>query len=140
MARFQTRVSRKVRFVTGKVDPEIMKGLGEGLVESIQRRMSAALNVYDTPAAPLKPSYAKFKQRKYGTAVRDLFATGRTRRSMKVLSASPGRAVIGFTDAIANMRVAINNRRERQFGVSPDDRRGLMDPVRKIAVVKVTSA
>jgi hypothetical protein len=62
--------------------------------------------------------------------VRDWHLTGRTLRAMRVLSASAGKAVIGFSDPVANMRAVINNRRHRQFGVSPKDQQILL---RKLA-------
>lgn len=83
--------------------------------------MDRALDVFDQPAPPLKPGYAKLKGRRFGSTVRDLKATGRMRRSMKVLSAAVNKVTLGFTDAVTNMRAAINNRRVRQYGVSPTD-------------------
>jgi hypothetical protein len=35
------------------------------------------------------------------------------------MSASENRVVIGFTDPVAEQRVVFNQRRERQWGVSP---------------------
>ena len=82
--------------------------------------------MYDQPAPPLSLGYGRRKQRLGLQNKRDWTLTGRTLRSMKVLSAGPNQARIGFTDATANFRASINNRRARQFGVSPSDKAKLI--------------
>ena len=141
MARFQTKIIRsKSRFVANEFTPERMHELGRVIQDANIERIGLGLDVNDQPAPPLKEGYRRFKQRKGLDPIRNWRLTGRTLRSLRVLSAAHGRAVIGFTDAITGMRAAINNRRARQFGVSPVDRGKLMAELRKERTVKVEAA
>lgn len=119
---FKTKVS-KARFVVTGYSPEQMMQMGGRLLdEGIKPRIRQGHTVYDSPAEPLSESYARRKKRLGKQAVRDWTLTGRTLRSLKVLTASPNRSVLGFTDEETNKRAFINNRRDRQFGVSPSDK------------------
>lgn len=104
-----------------------MQSIGQQLVDgAIRPRIKSGLTADDQPAPPLAVGYAKRKQRRGLNPIRDWTLTGRTLRSMKVLSAGPNQARIGFTDPTANMRAAINNKRARQFGMSPNDHEKLI--------------
>jgi hypothetical protein len=132
--RFQTKV-RHARFHVSGFSPEQMISIGEELISSIKDRTALALDVYDQPAAPLGSKgktggYAGYKSRVAPPAIRNLRLSGRTMRSLKVLSASENRAVIGFTDPITARRIAINSRKSRQFGVSPRDKLNLIRAVK----------
>jgi hypothetical protein len=105
--------------------PEDMIGFGTILNASIDARLSKGLDANDQPAAQLTTAYARYKRRIGKTGIRDWSLTGRLRRSMKVLSGAPNKAVLGFTDAITNLKAVFNNRRVRQYGVSPTDRKVL---------------
>jgi hypothetical protein len=143
---YQTKI-RSVRFAVGPFTGEQMAGIGEVLKDSILARIRSGLNAEDNPAKPLKPSvgkrqsYADRKRAKGLQPIRDWTWRGRTLRSMAVLSASPNRGVIGFTDAQTDVIAHINNQRERAFGVSPKDREKLIAAVREVqtgvAIVKV---
>lgn len=129
MARFQTKIKR-ARFTVPGYSPDQMVMLGNALRDSIEQRILRAEDVYDGAAQPLsskgkRGGYAAWKSKKAPPAERNWRYTGRTLRSMKVLSVATNRAVIGFTDAEANKRAAINNRRWRQFGVSPRNRQAV---------------
>ena len=108
-----------------------MLGFANVLNASIAARLDRGLDANDNPAPPLNPRYAKFKQRRYGSAIRDWKLTGQTRGSMKVLSAAPNKATLGFLDGTRRGRrgsvtiaqvVALNQRISRQYGVSPSDK------------------
>lgn len=127
--RFQTRIS-KARFTATVFTPQVMQAIAEPVALAIRQRISAGMDAQDQPAPPLKvkvgaknpnAGYRGLKQRRGLKPIRDWTFTGRTLRSLKVLSAAANKAVIGFTDAVSNMRAAINNRRWRQFGLSPKD-------------------
>jgi hypothetical protein len=108
-----------------------MLGFGEALAEDVKDRILRAEDAYDNPAPPLKPNYAKVKQRKYPPAIRNLQFTGRTLRGLRCLEASENKAVVGFSDPVAAQRIAINNRRvgvPRQFGASPKN----MENIRRV--------
>ena len=134
MAKFQTKIIRsKARFVVTGYKPEQMASLGQSLIDyAIKPRLARAEDIYDAPAPALKPNYAKFKQRRSPPAIRNWQLTGRLLRSMKVLRAAQNKAVIGFTDAATNLRAFLNNRRARQFGVSPKDRQILVQALRRL--------
>lgn len=129
---FETKF-RKVRFVGNGYTPAQMTQVGNGLiVRGIVPRIQAGRTVDDSQAPPLRPAYAKAKARLHPPAVRNWTFTGRTLRSLKVLTAAENRAEIRFTDAETNKRAFINNRRSRQFGVSNADRTILSDEFGKL--------
>lgn len=136
---FETRI-RRVRFVTSGYSGEQMAAAGRGLItRGIVPRIQAGLTVGDAAAPPLSVGYAKTKARRAPPAVRNWTFSGRTLRSLKVLTAAPNKAVLGFTDAETNKRAAINNRRSRQFGVSGGDQRVLSEEFGKLpAPVRAT--
>lgn len=132
-SRYQTKII-KARFVHSPFTAQQMAAFGQSLLDDIWTRISEAKNAYDAPAIPLKPGYAKWKKRRYGTDLRNLQATGQTRRATKVLSASQNEAVLGPLPGIHGVGkrkgimltyaqiLFLNNRRERQWGVSPSNR------------------
>jgi len=144
MAKFSP-VVRSARFVYSPYTPEQMYGLGEAFRAAQDEALAAGLNVYDVPAAPLKrrasgkPGYPESKLRKGLKPIRDWFWRGRTRRSIKTLQANENRVVIGATDAEADRIIRFNNRRERQFGMSPRRMQAVMDYVRRLKFVTTKS-
>lgn len=118
-------VIKRVRFESRGFSPEQMLGFGNVLLKSIQTRLDKAQDIYDQAAPPLKPQYQRRKERYAGTSVRDLRLTGRTRRSMKVLEVGQNYGVIGLSDPEAANRIRWNQRRSRQWGVSPQNEKDL---------------
>jgi len=120
---FETTYQR-VRFRTEGWTPQEMAQAANGFIKNgLLPRLAAGLTTTDMPAPPLKPGYAKWKvsnMRK--KPLRDMDRTGRTIRSIKVLTAGANIAKIGTTDALTNARIFYNSRIVRQFGVSPNDR------------------
>jgi len=117
---------QSVRFVFVGYDQTQMRAIGDGFLKnSILPRIRNGLNVYDQPARALSPGYLKQKLKAGGKPIRDWNLTGRLMRSTRVTTARDNYAVLGATDAAINDRLFYNNRRERQFGVSPNDRPGL---------------
>ena len=127
---FQAKITR-ARFVLGPFTSEDMLTIGGVLRDSIAERIGKGLNVNDAPARALKPGrngrrgYPDYKSARGLQPIRDWFWTGRTMRSLKVKSASENRAAIGFVDPKADRVAHLNNMRERQFGISPRDRKVL---------------
>jgi hypothetical protein len=142
--RFQT-VKRRARFSVAGYSANQMELIGQSVRDDIEQRILSARDVNDSPTPPLKNGargngYASQKARKAPPAIRNWKFTGRTLRSMKVLSAAPNQAKIGFTDAVANKRAFYNNRRWRQFGVSPGNRKALVQALRQVKFVSVKAA
>ena len=138
---FKTKIS-KARFVVSGLTSQQMVEIGAVCVDSIKERLSHGQNVSDTSAKPLSAGsrgrgYRTYKARRSPPAVRNWRFTGRTLRAMRVLRADENKAVIGFSDPIAAMRAAINNRRERQFGISPASWRNILAEVEDQRVVRV---
>ena len=138
MPRFQT-VVRRARFVYSPFTAFEMQGFAQILADTIRQRIQSGQNIYDQAAAPLKPGkpgrrgYPDYKVARGGQPIRDWTWTGHTLRCLKVLTANENRAVIGFLDEArpgrkqtASQIAFYNNRRERQWGVSPHDRERLV--------------
>ena len=127
---FQAEITR-ARFVLGPFTAADMLAVGNVLRDSIAVRIGKGLNVNDAPAKALKPGrsghrgYPDYKVARGLQPFRDWFWTGRTMRSLKVKSASENRVVIGFVDPNADRIAHVNQLRERQFGISPNDRKAL---------------
>lgn len=122
------KITRR-RFTAGLPPPENMLMLGTEVRDDVRKRILRAEDVFDQPAPPLKeradgkPGYPHYKVVKWGAKpIRDWWRTGRTLRSMQVLSVTFGKAVIGFVDQVTNNRAFFNNLRHRQFGISPSNR------------------
>lgn len=134
MPPFQAKIT-KARFVYSPFTAEQMTAIGNDLVKSIQERIHKGLDVNDQRAKPLKSAkgkyvpYARWKTRKGLQPFRDLFVTGRTMRSMKVISANENSGKIGFVDAHSDMVMHVNNLRSKQFGISPADHAALVKSV-----------
>ncbi len=138
--RFKTVISR-ARFTVSPYTPRQMVELGKVVRDSVRVRILRAVDVSDQPAPPLKKKvkgrgYPEWKARVRPPAIRNWRLTGRTMGAMRVLSANQNRVVIGFSDAVANLRAWYNNRRHRQFGMSPSDWRAALASVRKLHAVK----
>jgi hypothetical protein len=116
-----------------------MQGFAQVLADSIRARIQSGQNIYDQPAAPLKPGkpgrrgYPDYKAARGLQPIRDWTWSGHTLRCLKVLRANENRAEIGFLDEAAPWRkqtasqIAFwNNQRERQWGVSPRDRQAVL--------------
>lgn len=134
MPQFQT-VIRKARFVYSPYTAQGMQGFADVLATAIRSRIQSGQNIYDQAAAPLKPGqsgrrgYPDFKTARGIEPIRNWTWTGHTLRCLKVLSVNENRAAIGFLDEAfpgrsqtASQIAFFNNRRERQWGVSPRDR------------------
>ena len=142
--RFKTKISR-ARFTVSPFTPQQMAELGAVARDSIKARIMRGVDVSDQPAPSLAikigrgskgRGYAYWKSRKHPPAIRNWLYTGRTLGAMRVLTANQNRAVIGFSDAVANLRAWYNNRRHRQFGMAPSDWRAVIAAVRKLGAVK----
>lgn len=133
---FTPKVS-KARFALSRYSGQQMLSFGDALAESIKARISRGETIYDTPAPPLKEKYARYKLRRMGSGLRDWRYTGRTMRALRPLRANENRVVVGFSDPGVQVRVAVNNRRSRQFGMSPRDRSNIARVITSMKFVRV---
>lgn len=125
---FQPKI-QKARFILGPFSAEQMQRIAQAGLNSISARIRRGENCNDEPAKPLKPGrngrrgYPDYKMAHGLAPIRDWIGfRGKTMRSLKVKRVSENRATIGFTDPQSDMIAHINNRREKQFGISPKDR------------------
>jgi hypothetical protein len=104
-----------------------MAGIGKVLAKSIRDRIGSGLNALDQSAKPLRPGrrgkkgYPEYKQAHGIAPVRNWTWTGRTLRSLQVLSVNQNRGTIGFVDAMGDQKAHYNNLIEKAFAVSPKD-------------------
>ena len=119
----------KARFVLGPFSSEQMTTIGLFMCDRIRRRIQSGVNISDNPSKELTQKYMRAKQRRGLMPVRDWTWRGRTLRSLNVLRANENSVTIGFTDPQADKIAAVNNRREKAFGVSPEDRKALREIV-----------
>jgi hypothetical protein len=140
MAFFQT----KIRHSTMTFSPftaESMSVIGQVVLDHIRQRIQSVQDVTDGHAKPLKANYAEEKRkgryvamggaRKYsGLPVRDWTLRGRTLQSLKVKTASEDRVTIGPTMAETAMIIAVRNRQDHMWGVSPSDQEALYAVIR----------
>lgn len=120
---FETKI-RHARLTFSPFSSEQMADIGNVVLESIKDRILLARNADDAPAKPLAIKYADWKssaKNKYPgkSRLRDWSLRGKTLRSLKVKVASEDRATLGPTDPQSQMIVAVQNRRQRQWAVSP---------------------
>jgi hypothetical protein len=145
MARRIQTVKRRARFVSTGYSADEMLRVARLLRDDIEARILRAENVSDSPAPPLSDGkrgrgYRSFKARRAPPAIRNWRFTGRTLRAMIAFDAVRNRAKIGFQGALANKLASINNRRHRQFGVSPRNRQVISAAFRRIRFVQVQAA
>jgi hypothetical protein len=155
--KFETRIGRSTKFQPIIFDAETMKNIGTSVMESIKKRIMTGLDISDLPAKPLAKSYHKFKTEKlHLPGIRDWKLTGVTLAHMHVLWAAPNQATIGFnvgTTSSPTLRrgfagakggqkivaislvVGVNQRRCRQFGMSPINMRTFEQAIQSRAVL-----
>jgi len=122
------------RFVVTEFTPQRMIVIGNFAIGTIFDRLSQALTVNDTPAPELKKAYRKDGQehgsrsyplrkvKRWGRKpIRDLWRTGRMRSAIQVTRAGYNYCILGFADPKMAWRMHWNQRRSRQWGLSPKD-------------------
>ena len=127
------------RFVVTEFDPQRMIRIGNFAISTIFYRLNRAETVNDTPAPPLIKAYRKDGQehgsrsyplrkvKRWGAKpIRDLLRTGRMRSATQVVQAGYNYCVLGFADPKMAWRMRWNQKRSRQWGLSPKDMRELV--------------
>lgn len=132
-------VSKRARIKVNAFSADQMRTFATGLAVDVRARIMRGETVHDQAAPPLKPRYAKLKNRKHPPAIRNLSFSGATLKALGVTSATANKATVGFTDSRASRIVAINARRSLQFGASARDLQGLQRAIEKTQFVKITS-
>jgi hypothetical protein len=154
MGKYVTILRRK-RLQTVPFTAQRMQFIGEQVLGSIHDRISHATDVFDLPAPPLSIRYAEFKGRRYPPAIRNLHMTGATLSHLKVKSAAPNTARLGFLDGVRTFYsskkggervkhtirildlIRMNQRRSMQWGTSPRDKVALLNAIHNEPFVRV---
>ena len=121
----------KTRFQIRPLSGGQMRLIAQDLTNSILRRIKSGQNIKDAAAVSLTEAYLRRKTRRGLSNIRDWFWTGRTLNYMRVLRASPNKAVIGFASQLADVVAGAQNKREKMFGVSRHDRIALYQAVER---------
>lgn len=129
MAIFEAR-TRNLKITFSPFTTESMMFIGQSTLDSIVARIQAVKDENDSPARPLKPSYAEEKRqgryvamggpKKYsGLPQRDWTLRGRTLKSLNVKFASQERVTIGPTTVEAAKIIMARNKWDHMWGISP---------------------
>jgi hypothetical protein len=135
MAMFEVR-TRNLRLTFSPFSTESMMTIGQVTLDSIVKRIQAAVDETDSPAKALTQRYADEKKkgryvalggnRKYtGLPHRDWTLRGRTIQSLKVKFASQERVTIGPTIAETTKIILARNKWDHMWGISPRDREAM---------------
>lgn len=127
---FQTKITRAT-LTLSPFSSEQMAGIGQAVITKTSDRISQGLDVTDSPAPPLKESYAKRKILHNRAPLRDWNFSGITMKSLKVKNANENKVTIGFITEKADQIVTAQNRRSKQWGLSPSDEKALHEAVRQ---------
>jgi hypothetical protein len=125
------------------LNPPDLRASGQQIIDINQARLSRGYNLDDRPAMPLhlpksgRGGYPGQKERRGDQPIRDWYFTGRTRNSMAILSMTDTAVTVGFSDPEGARRAAINNAREKQFGLSRSDHEALRTEVHKARPIEV---
>lgn len=117
---FQTRI-RHIKLTLSPFSSEQMSNIGSVYLDAMLTRIKSGTGADDTPAPPLNERYAHRKMIRNRAPIRDWTYRGLTLRSAKVKVASENKVTLGFISAQADMIAGVNNRRFKQWGVSPRD-------------------
>lgn len=117
---FQTKIVHH-ELTLSPFSSEQMADIGTVVLRSITDRIREAKDVTDSPAKPLVERYARRKIQRGRAPVRDWLWRGLTLGSLKVKRASQDMVTIGPVNTQAEMIVATQNARQKQWGFSPKD-------------------
>lgn len=112
---------------------EQMQAIGEHAIQVIEERVATGTDVFDKPAKPLQPKYAKRKIAKGLPAVRDIRFTGNTLGSVQVIESDASHVKVGIRGATPFRKALFNQNIDPWFGLSQtDDTRVLDEAVRPL--------
>lgn len=127
---FKVLISRPIRINAPVATRKQRLWIGNELLRAVVKRIQSAKDAADAPAKPLavnedsrgrKFGYAIQKQRKRGRNKRDLTDSGEMLASLRVSQASKTRIVISPGDEKNKRKLAYNQAKCEQYGISPAD-------------------
>lgn len=118
-----------------------MQQIGQGAIVEMRDRIARAVDVFDKPAPPLQPRYAKQKIRAGKQPVRDILLTGNTLGSVQVIEADQTHVKVGIRGATPYRKALFNQNIDPWFGLSnQDDERVLNEVVKPIFSQNIANA
>lgn len=122
-------IKRRIEIAQARMVAE----LAQVQVQQLRKRAERGVGLADTPMPAYTRAYARRKQGSgRQVAVRDLTWSGRMLGSLVVQLEGPRRAKISFADAQSVVKARAQQKRARWFGVSPADRRRIIEQARAI--------
>ncbi len=142
--KFTPKIARRARFDLSPWSPTDFFKIATQVSTSITERIGKALDVNDAPAPPLKTErYKRAKERRGIDPVRNWKWSshgGALLKDIRVTSASSIRAVISANSPQNIIKLRANQKRHRQFGMSPNNRRVFLEAARAVPFVRVRTS
>jgi hypothetical protein len=133
MPRYEIKVTHEPKIEAPKFTAEQMESFGRYSMQVMKERLAQAIDVFDRPAKPLQPKYAKRKSAKGLPAVRDLRLTGNMLGSIHVKNADSTHVTVKVEGATPFRKGIFNQNIDPWFGLSShDDQRVLKEKVQPI--------
>jgi hypothetical protein len=133
MPRFEIKVKHQPEIKVPAFTSEQMQEIGTFAVQVIKDRVAGQKDVFDAPAKPLQPKYAKRKAAKGLPPVRDLRFTGNMLGSVQVVESDETHVKVGIKGSTPFRKGIFNQNIDPWFGLSNnDDHRVLDEKVRPI--------
>jgi hypothetical protein len=133
---FQAEIKRARVTVSGMTTADMWE-IGDKFNTKMKQRILAAKTIDDVDARPLSEKYKIRKIKKTPFPYRNLYYSGDMLRAMRVVSVDQNTARIFFSYGPMAQRMAYNQRRSRQWGVSPSDAQYLSEIVDKKMQFKI---
>jgi hypothetical protein len=133
---FKAKITR-ARHTLSNLSSADMLEISNEFVLKMKQRILAAQTIDDTDAKPLTEKYKKNKIRKTPFPYRNLYYSGDMLRAMRTLRVDQNKAEIFFSYGPMAQRMAYNQRKSRQWGVSPSDAKRLSQLVNAKVQIKV---
>jgi hypothetical protein len=132
MPRFEIKVAHRPDINVPGFSAEQMKEIGDFAVQAIKERNATGTDIFDQPAKPLQPKYAKKKAAKGLPSVRDLRYSGNMLGSVQVIGeTSETHVTVGIKGTTPYRKGIFNQNIDPWFGLSGhDDERVLEEKVR----------
>lgn len=141
MPRFEIKIAHEPNIKVPTFSEQQMTEIGNYAIQVMKERTLSSTDVFDRPAKPLQPKYAKRKEKKGLPPVRDIKFTGVTQTSIKVLDADESHVKVGFSNSVAFRKALFNQNIDPWFGLSGhDDERVLHEKVQPLFSQNVADA
>lgn len=119
---FSLKIGRSTRLLNLGFSAPQMRIVAEAAARAEEDRWRRGQNVHDLAAKPLSARYARRKQRKGGSPIRDMRLTGALITAHQPTRITENYAVVDFSSAQQSEKAWINQEIEEMVGLSPADK------------------